>query len=326
MTIVEYIWLDGDNNLRSKTRIIDTNTIPDWNFDGSSTNQATTNKSEIIIKPRTVFKDPFRKNNSLMVICDTWVDNIPHKSNTRIIANNLFNKKLEEKPWYGLEQEYFIFNNISKNELKKYTKQGQYYCSVGTGNSINRTIAEEHLQLCLYAGIKISGINAEVAPSQWEFQIGPCEGIDAGDHLWVARYILLRVAEKYNSIIDFEPKPIKGDMNGSGCHINFSTVNMRNGTDKKSGLEYIYDGIKKLEKNHKIHMEYYGHNNNERLTGKHETSSYDTFTHAEASRGASIRIGKETILNKKGYFEDRRPASNIDPYMATSIIFKTICL
>lgn len=328
MVQIEYVWLDGNNNLRSKTKILnDAMAIPAWNYDGSSTNQAETGDSEVILKPCSIFKDPFRKNNSLLVMCDTWVDmNIPHKTNTREWANKLFNMKLNKKPWYGLEQEYFIFNEKSKKIFNSDTKQGRFYCSVGTNNSINRAIAEEHLQLCLYAGVNISGINAEVAPSQWEFQIGPCTGINAGDHLWIARYILFRVAEKYNAVISFEPKPVKGDWNGSGCHINFSTINMREGDGKKNGLQYIYEGIEKLSKNHMEHMKYYGKNNIMRLTGKHETSSYNMFSYGEASRSVSIRIGKDTLNNMKGYFEDRRPASNIDPYLATGIIFKTVCL
>lgn len=328
MVQIEYVWLDGNGNLRSKTKILNNAmSIPAWNYDGSSTNQAETGNSEVILKPCSIFKDPFRKNNSLLVMCDTWVDmNTPHETNTRESANKLFSMKLNKKPWYGLEQEYFIFNKESKKIFDSDSKQGRFYCSVGTNNSINRAIAEEHLQLCLYAGVNISGINAEVAPSQWEFQVGPCAGINAGDHLWIARYILLRLAEKHNAVISFEPKPVKGDWNGSGCHINFSTINMREGDSKKTGLEYIYEGIEKLSKKHTEHMKYYGKDNILRLTGKHETSSYNTFSWGEANRSVSIRIGKDTLNNKKGYFEDRRPASNIDPYLATGIIFKTICL
>ena len=328
MVQIEYVWLDGNGDLRSKTKILNNAmSIPAWNYDGSSTNQAETGDSEVILKPCSIFKDPFRKNDNLLVMCDTWVDtNTPHKTNTREWANKLFSMKLNKKPWYGLEQEYFIFNNESKKIFDSDAKQGRFYCSVGTNNSINRVIAEEHLQLCLYAGVNISGINAEVAPSQWEFQVGPCTGINTGDHLWIARYILLRVAEKYNAVISFEPKPVKGDWNGSGCHINFSTINMREGDGKKTGLQYIYEGIEKLSKKHIEHMKYYGKDNISRLTGKHETSSYNKFSYGEASRSVSIRIGKDTLNNKKGYFEDRRPASNIDPYLATGIIFKTVCL
>ena len=170
--------------------------------------------------------------------------------------------------------------------------------------------------------LKISGINAEVAPAQWEFQIGPAEGIEAGDHLWMARYVLERLSEKYNVKINWDPKPDKS-INGSGCHCNYSTKIMREGTNDKNGLYYIYDAINKLSVKHKEHMEVYGEGNRERMTGKHETASYDKFTFGRANRGASVRIGNETVIDGKGYFEDRRPASNCDPYLVTGKIFET---
>jgi len=339
---LEYIWIDAKNELRSKTKVFDTfsnnnespklKDLPNWNYDGSSTNQATSEDSDVVLKPCAMFNDPFRKYNSYLVLCDTYTnDNKPLKTNNRYNANNIFNKKLEEYPWYGLEQEYFIIDpNVNKPlgfpQFGNPEEQGPYYCSIGVHNSFGRNIAEEHLESCIYAGIIISGINAEVCPGQWEFQIGPCEGIEAGDHLWVARYILVRIAEQYGYHIDFNPKPVKGEWNGSGCHTNYSTLNMRYGTDKLSGEKFIDDAIDKLSKNHKEHMEVYGDGNEERMTGKLETSSYDTFSHGISNRGASIRKGYNTVKDKNGYFEDRRPSSNCDPYLVTSKIFETTCL
>jgi glutamine synthetase len=331
---VEYIWLGGSNELRSKTKTMDKviNTIedlPNWNFDGSSTNQAVGNDSEIIIKPRALFTDPFRGGPHKLVLCDTYTPNdTPLTNNNRQWADTLFKKKLNEEPWFGIEQEYFIINNntnlpIGYNDDKT---QGQFYCSVGSNNAFGRGIAEEHLQFCIIAGIKISGINAEVAPGQWEFQIGPCIGIEEGDHLWMARYILLRVSEMYDVTINFNPKPLKGDWNGSGCHTNYSTLRMRNGDTNNNGLYYIQDAIKKLSYNHIDHMKYYGSGNEERMTGLHETASYNIFSQGIADRGSSIRIGNENYKNQKGYFEDRRPSSNCDPYLVTGKIFKTTCL
>ena len=336
MYTVEYIWLGGKLELRSKTKVINTpvtlDTLPIWNYDGSSTGQATGSDSEVIIIPRTLFTNPF-KENSYLVMCDTYKPDMttPLDNNHRHYANSIFNKNLDEKPWFGLEQEYFLIDRTTNKPLgfpinSEPNPQGQYYCSAGSENAFGRNIAEEHLDCCIKAGIKISGINAEVAPGQWEFQVGPLEGINAGDHLWMARYLLLRVAEKHNVGVDFEPKPVKGDWNGSGCHTNFSTVSMREGTENKTGLEYIEDAIENLSKNHDIHMKLYGTGNELRMTGEHETSSYDKFSHGRANRGASVRIGNETINNKKGYFEDRRPSSNCDPYLVTSVIFQTSCL
>ena len=353
--IAEYIWIDGNGGLRSKTRTCDIkqssrtyfsgnienvdylnhNIYKYWNYDGSSTNQADGTDSEVIIKPVRVCKDPFRKNNDYsctLVLCEAYYpDGRPVATNTRAKAKNIFDKYEELKPWYGIEQEFFIMESISipskiSNQpvgiksIDIAEPQGQYYCSIGSKNTFGRLVAEEAYQKALYAGIQCSGMNAEVAPSQWEIQVGPCLGIDAADQLVLLRYILERVSECHNVQINFDPKPISGDWNGSGCHTNFSTTQMRH----DGGYDYILRAIKKLELNHLDHMKVYGKNNKLRMTGKHETASYETFTYGVANRGSSIRIPRDTEKNKKGYFEDRRPASNMDPYLVTSMILQTI--
>ena len=335
---LEYIWLGGNYNLRSKTKVVHSDSKPtvesldNWNYDGSSTEQAEGNDSEVIIVPRALFVDPFRENGYL-VMCDTWKPDMETRlpNNFRTAAETIFNKKLDEKPWYGLEQEYFMYSKETNRPLgfpeNGYPEpQGQYYCSVGAENAFGREVAEEHLAACIKAGIKISGINAEVAPGQWEFQVGPAEGIEAGDHLWIARYLLERVSEKHNISITYDPKPVPGDWNGSGCHTNFSTLSMREGTENKTGLDIIEEAIEKLSGNHQVQMHFYGEGNNRRMTGAHETASFEEFSHGRANRGASVRIGNETYKNKKGYFEDRRPSANCDPYLVTAMLFQTCCL
>ncbi len=324
--VYEYIWLGGKGEIRSKTKVepsinryVTINEIPIWNYDGSSTWQADSNSNtEVILKPCKMYKNVLRNidnTESYLVLCETYdINGNPMSNNNRYMAKNIFNQKIEAKPWYGLEQEYFLV--IDSPKLKE---EGYYYC--GTTSNIERKIAEEHLNACLQTGLTISGINAEVASKQWEFQIGPVEGIDASDQMIVARYLLERIAEKYNVSINYHPKP-ELNINGSGCHTNFSTVFTR----AEHGINTIYDYIKKLENKHDEHINVYGESNNLRLTGIHETSSINKFSYGVGTRNTSIRIPNNVQSQGYGYFEDRRPASNMDPYLVTSIIFKTCCL
>jgi len=333
--VLEYIWIGGDNELRSKTRVIqnwchgsptnDTiHLLPHWNYDGSSTNQADSNKNtEVKIKPCFVCLDPLNKNDLhvkyFLVLCDTYdIEDKPLTTNTRYAANELFKIDSHNEPWYGLEQEYVIYPKISLTNLYGNKASNGYYCGVNNF-SLQRNIVTEHLNACIHAGLKISGINAEVLPSQWEFQIGPVEGIRAGDQLIVGRFLLERIAEKHDAFISYDPKP-KMDGNGSGCHTNFSTVATRENYD------VILDYIGKLSSNHHLHIANYGKDNDKRLTGKHETSSMETFTWGIGTRNTSVRIPNDVCAEKKGYFEDRRPAANMDPYVVTSLIYKTCCL
>jgi len=334
---LEYIWIDINQNIRAKTKVWTVKDysicdgikqLPLWNFDGSSTGQAEGKYSEIVLKPCAIYKDPFRRNkNSFLVLCECYDTSLqPLKENTRYQAQRIFENTKKQKPWYGLEQEYVLYNNKTHRPLgwpkKGYPEpQGKYYCGVGTNKTFGRQIVEEHLEYCLYSELEVSGINAEVMPGQWEYQIGPCVGIEAGDQMWISRYILERICEKHNVIVSFDPKPEKGDWNGSGCHINYSSEKMR----QDNGLEEIHSAIKKLRKNHMKHIAVYG-DNTQRLTGKHETSRIDEFTYGVSDRTASIRIPLFVNRDKKGYLEDRRPASDVDPYLATSMIAETTLL
>ena len=330
--LLEYIWLDSKNNLRYKTKEMDLQTIsidnlPIWNYDGSSTGQALGSDSEVFLKPTVIFNDPFRtEHKSYLVWCDMLNKNMaPLTNSTRCQVIDIFTKFKDEEPWFGIEQEYFIMNPVNNLPIgftsnEKMEQQGKYYCSVGSDRSFGREIVEKHLNYCLKAGIKICGVNGEVAPGQWEYQIGPCVGIDAGDHVWMSRYILNRVAEQYGYNISYHPKPlgIKNDWNGSGCHTNFSTKKMR----EPNGINDINLALNRLSKVHSLHMDNYGDDNILRMSGRHETSSYNVFTVGRANRGASIRIPNMVLKDGCGYFEDRRPASNCDPYVVTSLILE----
>jgi len=332
--LAEYIWIGGSgSDLRCKTRTLDfkptdLSQLPYWNFDGSSTGQAPGNDSEVILKPVAIYPDPFRRGDNILVLCECLLPNgEPHPTNTRYKCSEIMELAKNERPWFGLEQEYAFFDIDGITPLgwpkDGYpAPQGPYYCAIGPENSYGRYIVEAHYRCCLYSGIKIAGINAEVMPSQWEFQIGPCEGIEGGDQLWVARYLLIRVCEDFGVRVTFDPKPKSGNWNGTGCHTNFSTEKMRN----DGGLKEILKSVQKLGKYHLQHMQVYGEGNERRMTGTHETSSYNSFSYGIAHRGASIRIPRVTETEGKGYFEDRRPAGNMDPYKVTGRLVETICL
>eukprot|EP01135_Chromosphaera_perkinsii_P002601 Nk52_evm117s224 gene=Nk52_evmTU117s224 len=333
-----YVWIDGSmQNLRNKTRTLKSipsnpSELPMWNFDGSSTEQAPGHDSDVLLKPAAIFKDPFTEGNNILVMCETLKnDGAPHETNKRNYASMVFDQTKEHKPWFGLEQEYTLFHSDGRTPLGWPEggfpgAQGPYYCGVGADKAYGREIVESHYKACLYAGVQIAGTNAEVMPGQWEFQVGPCEGIALGDHLWIARFILHRVCEEFGVIASLDPKPIEGDWNGAGCHANYSTVSMR----EEGGMAAIEAAIQKLAKKHDEHIKNYdpteGKDNSRRLTGLHETASMESFSYGVANRGSSIRIPRSVAEEGKGYFEDRRPSSNCDPYVVTGMIAHTTLL
>ncbi|GAQ84191.1 Glutamine synthetase [Klebsormidium nitens] len=332
--IAEYVWIGGHKlDLRSKARtlegpVTDPSKLPDWNYDGSSTGQAPGDDSEVILKPQAIYRDPFRKGANILVMCDTYTPGgEPLPTNHRFAAAEVLEKVKEHVPWFGIEQEYTLYQ-AGTNWPLGWPKggypgpQGPYYCGVGADKAWGREIVNAHYKACLYAGINISGINGEVMPGQWEYQVGPCVGIDSGDQLWMSRYLLERVTEMADVVLTLDPKPIPGDWNGAGCHTNYSTKEMR----EKGGMAAIEEAISKLAIKHVEHIECYGEGNERRLTGKHETASMESFSWGVANRGASIRVGRDTAQKGYGYFEDRRPASNMDPYIVTAKIAETTIL
>ena len=327
---LEYIWLDGykpTQSLRSKTRV-ETDfggtleECPMWSFDGSSTLQASGDDSDCLLKPVAIFPDPDRANAYLVMTEVLNADGTPHESNGRATIDDD-----DADFWFGFEQEYFLWD--TKTNLPPGFPangypgpQGPYYCSVGASNAHGRDVIEDHLDLCLEAGINVEGINAEVAAGQWEFQVFAKGAKRAGDETWVARYLLERTAERYGLAINWEPKPLgkELDWNGSGMHANFSNSVMR-----ESGDEAVFTKIcEEFGKNIERHISVYGANNDQRLTGLHETQSIDMFSYGVSDRGASIRIPVGTVEDGwKGRLEDRRTASNADPYKVAAAIIKT---
>jgi len=347
LVVAEYVFIDGFGTTRSKTRIIQGKLIPGqearglmfsvdiWNVDGSSTGQSETGKSDVILMPRALFNDPFNESRDgikyCLVMCDIInINGTPHASNSRaelfkVLAEIGETKLEEEDPWFGIEQEYLIYDANTKMPYKwqqsTYSaQQGPFFCGAGGDVAFGREIATEHMKKCIAAGVAICGLNSEVAPSQWEFQIGICNPITIGDHLWMARYILARVAELHGAYISYEPKPLGAAWNGSGAHTNFSTSGMR----ADGGLAVIKCAIDKLAVHHKEHIAVYGRGNEHRLIGIHETSAIDKFSYGECDRGSSVRIPINVLAEGRGYFEDRRPAANADPYLVAAKILGTI--
>jgi glutamine synthetase len=326
----EYIWIDGTEptaKVRSKTNILADGGQPGiWGFDGSSTSQAQGHASDRVLVPVFTCPDPIRGGDNILVLCEVEnVDGTPHASNTRALLRPVAGQFAAQEPIFGIEQEYTFFKGyrpLGFPEVGFPAPQGGYYCGVGADEVFGRDVVELHLDRCLAAGLAICGINAEVMPGQWEFQIGPVDGLTAADHLWVARYLLYRTAEEFGISATLDAKPVPGDWNGAGAHTNFSTRAMREGYDAiVTACESLgADQDKVLE-----HVRQYGHGIEERLTGLHETAPWNVYSYGVSDRGASVRIPWQVEVDKKGYIEDRRPNANVDPYVVTRLLISTCC-
>ncbi len=329
----EYIWIDGQKptqKLRSKTKIIDgpvhkLSDLPEWGYDGSSTYQASGHFSDLKLNPVRIAPDPLHRDDDILVLCEVLnPDETVHWSNKRAQLREISEKYADHETWFGIEQEYTLFDGnkpLGWPDKGFPAPQGGYYCGVGVDEVFGREIVEAHAAACIRAGIQIAGTNAEVMPAQWEFQIGPLPPLEMADELWLARWLLYRIGEEYLVSATLYPKPVKGDWNGAGAHTNFSTRAMR----EDGGIAVIEAAMEKLAKRHEDHIKVYGAHNEERLTGLHETAPIHEFRYGVSDRGASVRIPMATAAQKKGYFEDRRPAANMDPYEVCAILIETVC-
>lgn len=333
----EYIWIDGKGKLRSKTKVLGLHDEPpEWNFDGSSTEQADTETSDCILLPSCTVPDPVRGWPHQLVLCTVLnSDGTPDKRNNRVRTIALMEDYEAEDFWFGLEQEYTFFKGARPLGVDGsiMPRQGPYYCGVGADEVTGREIVEEHMKACLEAGLKLSGVNAEVMPGQWEFQIGPASPAEVGDHIWLARYLLYRIAEKYGVTVKLHPKPVE-ELNGAGMHTNFSTVSMRGNygacldAARKLGDAVVSDPVDVIEEGVTytalLYPKEYGSAYRQRLTGRHETCSYKEFRFGVSDRGGSVRIPLQVKQDKCGYIEDRRPCANADPYAVVNYIMETV--
>lgn len=326
----EYIWIDGTEPLplmRSKTKILADGEEPGiWGFDGSSTNQAPGSNSDCVLQPAFICPDPIRGSDDKLVLCEVLIpeDMSAHTTNTRAPLAEVAERFADQEALFGIEQEYTFFKYgrpLGWPENGYPAPQGPYYCGVGADEIFGRDIVEAHTTACMEAGLAISGTNAEVMAGQWEFQIGPVGPLEVSDQMWMARYLLYRVAEDFGVNASIQAKPIKGDWNGAGAHTNFSTKAMREGYDAIiAACESLGAPGKPSE-----HIAGYGIGSEERLTGQHETARFDQFSYGVSDRGASVRIPWQVAKDKKGYIEDRRPNANMDPYVVTRLIVDTCC-
>lgn len=335
---VTYLWIDGTGeHIRLKDRILSKpvrsiGDVPRWVYDGSSTYQALGENSDTYLQPRAIYRDPFKAGkHDVIVMCDTYKpDGTPTDSNHRHSMQQVVDKTLAHKPWFGIEQEYTLLDVNGRPfgwpQDGYPAPQGPYYCAVGANRVYARDLAEAHALACLYAGVEFAGTNAEVMPAQWEYQVGPSLGMKVADDVWVSRYLLWRIAEEFGVCVTFHPKPIAGEWNGAGAHTNFSTEAMR----MEGGIAAIEAAIEKLSHRHEEHLKAYdpqgGAYNKLRLVGRLETSSMEKFTWGVADRSGSVRISRSVADEGKGFLEDRRPASNMDPYAVCDKILRTVLL
>jgi glutamine synthetase len=323
----EYIWVDGTEPspmLRCKTKIVaDGKEPPIWGFDGSSTNQAPGDNSDCVLQPVLVVPDPLRGGKNVLALCEVQLtDFTPHATNTRAKCLALAEQYAGQQPMFGIEQEYTFFKDgrpLGWPEAGFPAPQGPYYCGVGGEYIVGRDIVERHTASCLAAGLAIEGTNAEVMKGQWEFQIGVLAAPAIGDQIWLARWLLNRIAEDYGVQASFDAKPIAGDWNGAGAHTNFSTQAMR------ESYEPIIAAAEALATRAAEHVENYGYGIRDRLTGAHETAPWDRYFYGVSHRGASVRIPWQVEKDQKGYLEDRRPNANADPYVVARLLIETIC-
>ena len=336
---LDYVWLDGYDvkNMRMKTRYfngyeLDMSDLPVWGFDGSSTMQADGVNSDCVLEPVKLYKNPIDPMGmSHIVLCEVMnPDGTPHKSNTRAKMRTIIEdcggfEKIGKDMKFGIEQEYVFFDNKTGRpsgwpDNGFPPPQGRYYCGVGGDVVEHRNLVDEHAEMCNRIGIPVQGTNAEVMLSQWEYQVGPANCLDISDHLWAARFILELLAEQHGLYVKLDPKPIVGDWNGSGAHINFSTKFMR----EDSTMDDIEAICREMGKYSHDMLSVYGKGNEMRLTGNHETAHIGDYSWGVSDRGASIRIPLSTANKGKGYLEDHRPAANIDPYEAVGVIVKCV--
>ncbi|KAL5006786.1 hypothetical protein ScPMuIL_015592 [Solemya velum] len=336
MMYVDYIFLnEGRFGHHTKTMVLSRSTpLEDYpmceivTFKNLSNNKEP--KPEILLRPVASYRDPFRKGDNTMALCE--LEDESEKAvecNMRRPCKEILESVEDRELWFGLEQEYFLEDN--RGDLAgwlanlRHLKFKDFYGGVGLTPTaaIEREIAEVHSRACFYAGIKFAGLNREDAPGQWEYQIGPCVGLAAADQLVLSRVLLDRVAEMYGFSVNYHPRPVNHCLPTSGLHINFSTKDMRS----DGGIKYINEAMDRIASVDQTQLMEcydirYGQENKERLTGDYYTPDASNFRAAVADKFASLRVPLLVAKKGCGRFEERRPASNCDIYTALAAFTK----
>jgi glutamine synthetase len=303
-----YIWTDADGQFRSKVRRCEGDAT-EWSYDGSSTGQAKAEASEVVLKPRMTYKP--KHDTYQYVLCSLKMpDGSP-------VVGDVFGPLTSEKrvslgsARFAFEQEFFIYEKATAKPILIAEEQGPHYCSVGS--NVEKYVREV-FERAVLIGVKCTGYNLEVAPAQAEIQVdGPA--FSAACDLIMIRYLLWEILDSHGLYPVFDPKPLGPDFNGSGLHTNISTE----ATMASGGLVEIERIMTDLSGLHATWMPQLGDGNEARLTGIHETSSMDRFTWAVGSRASSVRIPYSTARDHCGYFEDRRPAANANPFQILAL-------
>lgn len=337
-----YVFVDGSlEKVRAKTKTLDfepkrAEDCPEWTFCALGSGQwpDAGPKSEAYLVPVALFRDPFFGGRNKIVLCEVLqYDRTPMKTNTRRSCSQAMQKAADQEPWFGIEQEYVLTENDGhplqwpRHASQTIKPLGPYFYGVGAGVTAGRYVSDAHYKACTYAGVKMAGTNCEGILSQWEYQVGPLPGVEAADHLWVSRYILERVAEDFGLLVNLDPMPFpQGNWLGSAMHANFSTKATRG----DGGIRAIRAAIGKLESNADALLSKYDTSilkpNKRRIESGMLCSPSSQFSSDACSKVVSVRIPLSVVQAGKGYFEERRPGGNADPYTVCEALVRTVCL
>ncbi|CAG9463668.1 unnamed protein product [Pedinophyceae sp. YPF-701] len=332
---VEYVWIGGQGtDLHSRTRVLSAPPtslaeVPPTTIDGRACGLATAERgSDVTLQPCCVFKDPFRRcGSNFVVLCETLLPRTvdhetmtvvpaePHPSCNRGPCERALSSALAHAPWFTIEQEYTLF--AADGDWPLGWPRGLPSRDAHTGFSEScrgRAVADAHARACLWAGVRVTRYQPGSLPGIFSYSIGPCTGIEAADHHWMSRYIMMRVTEEAGLRCSWDPKPAPGDWSGTGCTVKYSTKGSR---ALGTGWADLEQHAVRLAQNHHQLMMVYGASN-ERRVG--ELSQSETCSWGVGDRSHPVYIPESALADRGGYIVDQRPAASMDPYLVTMMV------